>query len=330
MGAYLVVKHLLFAIAPIIIAFLLSAAVYYTAGKISAKVKIPRGVCAVFLLTAIIALLGIGIFYACRQILLEVKTILDDGGIQSLPFFEKLIETLKGIRLTSVFVTQTEEYATEQLDPLIARLLSSLESGTSAVLSRLVSTAPTALISGILTLICCYYLSVNFDRVLNFLLCIMPMSVRRAAIALKSGVLSVAWGYLRGSAILFLVTFFEVLVGLLILCPSYAWLWALIIAAIDVLPVFGAGAVLIPWAIACFFNGEYALGVGLLVMYMIITVVRQIAEPYVLGKGLGLNQLVSLTAMLIGFRLYGAIGMLISPMIVSMFIKIKQEKDRLE
>ncbi len=319
-GAYLAARYLLAAIAPVLIAFCLSAAVHYAAGKLSAKTKIPRGVCAVVLLTLIVGALGFGIFYACRQILFELRTL------DSVSLFAKFFDVLDSIGVRSSLATVTEEYASHTLAPVFSSVLSSLANAVSGMLSRLLRATPTAVVSGILTLISCYYMSVDFERISAFLIGLLPTSAKDRLSAVKIGALSIAFGYLKGYAILFLITFSEALVGLLILCPSYAWLWALVIAAVDVLPILGAGTVLIPWGVISIINGQYFLGIGLVVLYIVITVVRQIAEPYVLGKGLGLHPLASLVAMFFAFRLFGVMGMMLAPVILAVLIKLKTKK----
>ncbi len=325
-GAYFAVKYLLFAAAPVLVAFCLSAAVHYTAGKISKKTRLPQGAVAVALLTLILLLTGFAVFYACKQLLAEVRTLLSASFEDRLSFVERALQMLENIKLTSSLASLTEEYASTRLEPIISSALSSFATALSGVMSRLVRSTPSAVISGILTLISCYYMSVDFGRISSFLLGLLPVSASDRLKKIKSGALSVAFAYLKGYSVLFLITFAEALIGLFILCPSYAWLWALIIAAVDVLPVLGAGTVLIPWGVVSIINGQYFLGFGLIVLYVIITAVRQIAEPYVLGKGLGLHPLASLMAMFIGFRLFGALGMMLSPIALAVLLRVRTKE----
>jgi len=325
-GAYLALKYLLVQIAPILLAFCISAAVHYAADRLSARTKIPRGVCAVAILTLVFASLGFCIFYACRQLLFEIRALLNSSYAGGFGIFEAFLDKLESIGLSSSFASFTEEYASHKLASVVSRLLSQLAGAVSNMLSRVVKATPSAIVSGVLTIISCYYMSVDFERVSAFLIGILPKSVKERLKTAKCGAISVALGYLKGYSILFLITFFEALVGLLLLCPSYAWLWALVIAAVDVLPILGAGTVLIPWGVISIINGQYFVGIGLIVLYIIITVVRQIAEPYVLGKGLGLHPLASLMSMFIGFRLLGVVGMMLAPIFLAVLLKLNRKK----
>ena len=110
-----------------------------------------------------------------------------------------------------------------------------------------------------------------------------------------------------------LLTFFEVLIGLLILKKDYAFLISLGIAAVDLLPLLGAGSVLLPWAIVSFIMRDTQTAMGLLILYGIIVVVRQIAEPRIVGSSIGISPIASLFSMYVGLKLFGLIGMILGP-----------------
>jgi predicted PurR-regulated permease PerM len=97
----------------------------------------------------------------------------------------------------------------------------------------------------------------------------------------------------------------------------YAFILALLTALVDFLPLLGTGIILIPWAIVSLLLGEVRLGVGLLVLYAVSSVIRQILEPKLIGDGLGLHPLLSLAAMYSGLRLFGVWGMILAPLAVA-------------
>jgi predicted PurR-regulated permease PerM len=87
------------------------------------------------------------------------------------------------------------------------------------------------------------------------------------------------------------------------------FLLALLIALLDILPIVGTGTVLIPWAVISLIVGDYAKGICLLIMYAIITVIRQFIEPKIVGDQVGLHPVATLIAMIVGTKLFGAIGL---------------------
>jgi predicted PurR-regulated permease PerM len=87
------------------------------------------------------------------------------------------------------------------------------------------------------------------------------------------------------------------------------FLLALLIALLDILPIVGTGTVLLPWALISFITGDFASGICLLVIYAVITVIRQFIEPKIVGDQVGLHPVATLIAMIVGTRLFGAIGL---------------------
>ena len=90
------------------------------------------------------------------------------------------------------------------------------------------------------------------------------------------------------------------------------------------MPFIGVGGVLIPWGIYDIVLGQKFVGIGLLIIYVIIYIVRSVLEPRVLGKQIGLSSLVTIVAMFVGFKIFGFAGFIIAPMVA---IVIKQLND---
>ena len=113
-----------------------------------------------------------------------------------------------------------------------------------------------------------------------------------------------------------LLTFFELTVGLHILGIKNALVIAFLIAIFDVLPVLGTGGIMLPWILISFLNNQVKTGVGLLILYLVITVIRNIIEPKIVGKQIGLHPLLMLMCMYLGARLFGFLGIFILPILI--------------
>ena len=79
---------------------------------------------------------------------------------------------------------------------------------------------------------------------------------------------------------------------------------------------FGAGTAMIPWAIISAVNGDLRLGMALFVLYVIILVVRQLLEPRIVGKNIGVHPIFTLIAMYTGFKISGLIGLILGPIVL--------------
>lgn len=102
--------------------------------------------------------------------------------------------------------------------------------------------------------------------------------------------------------LIFGITFAELTAGLFLLGIKNAFAIAFIIAVLDILPVLGTGTVLIPWAVLAFASGRISTGVGVFGLYLVITVVRNLIEPKLVGKQMGLSPVIMLPCMLIGLK----------------------------
>lgn len=128
-------------------------------------------------------------------------------------------------------------------------------------------------------------------------------------------------GYLKAEVILVVISFIEVLIGLYIFKfigfnVQYPLLAALGIGFVDALPILGSGTVMVPWAIISAINGDISLAIGLLVLYVIVLVVRQLLEPRIVSKQIGIHPIFTIIAMYTGFKFMGIMGMLVGPIVL--------------
>ena len=117
-----------------------------------------------------------------------------------------------------------------------------------------------------------------------------------------------------------LLTFIEIFIGLSLLRVNYALLVALLVAIVDIFPILGTGTILIPWAVFALVSGNVGLGSGLLILYGVSLIVRQVLEPKIVGNSIGLHPLATLAAVYLGIKFTGFLGIFIGP-IVALCIK---------
>ena len=127
--------------------------------------------------------------------------------------------------------------------------------------------------------------------------------------------------YLKAQAILILISFFIVLIGLYVLKifkfnVPYPFLTAIGIGFVDALPILGSGTVMIPWAVIEALNGDFNLGIAIIVIYAIILIVRQLVEPKIVSGKIGIHPIFTLIAMYTGFKLIGILGLFVGPIIL--------------
>ena len=122
-------------------------------------------------------------------------------------------------------------------------------------------------------------------------------------------------GWILAELKLAVVAFSIMLLGFWILNTKNALGLAAVITVVDAFPILGVGTVLVPWAIVCLLRQDIARGIGLLAIYAVVWLIRSILEPKLVGKGLGLDPLVTLIAIYAGWKLWGILGMLLAPIL---------------
>lgn len=137
-------------------------------------------------------------------------------------------------------------------------------------------------------------------------------------------------GYLKAQLMLMGITFIILTTGLMILKVPYLILIAIAISIVDVLPILGSGVIIVPWSIISFILGNSYLGKGLAVIYIILIITRQILEPKIMGKEIGVRPLYTFLATILGSLILGPIGLILGPLIavlVTSIIRTKKEID---
>lgn len=207
---------------------------------------------------------------------------------------------------------------------MVESLVTGLAGFATSFAEGILTQGTGVLVSVIFSVVASCYLTKDYRKVSDFI--IAQLSERKAKIVINAKRLFVTniLKMLRGYIIIMFITFTELFIGLTIMKVDYAAVLAIIIAILDILPVIGTGAVLIPWGIIAMLMGNFVLGIGLLVMYVAILVIRNIIEPRIIGQQVGLPPIVTLIAMYVGLKTFGVIGMMLFPVTVIILVKLQE------
>lgn len=132
-------------------------------------------------------------------------------------------------------------------------------------------------------------------------------------------------GWFKAQLKLSAITYCIVTLGFLLLRIPYAPFWAILVALVDAVPLFGTGTVLLPWALVCLFQQAHFRSIGLLCLYGATFFTRTILEPRLVGRHLGLDPLVTLLFLYLGYRFWGIAGMLFSPMLAAAITAVSRK-----
>ena len=311
--AFLFFKYLFVAILPFLIswatAFFLRPAVSF----ISKKTKIPYKIVSV-VLTMLCVLLLLGVislfcFFAVREAWEFFSSIASDGRV--IDILARITNPIGSIfgdsEVSSALTEQIGEALKEGLGGLVSRLVN--------LLSSIVSMIPGVLFFILITVISSVYFALDIDRINAWVKAILPKRASAALVRLKESAMKVGIKYVRSYLIIMGITFIVILLGLIILRVNNVILLSVIIAILDLLPIIGVGTVLVPWSIVELLLGNTGVGVGLIILLAAHELVRQFAEPKIIGKSIGVHPIISLLLLYVGYYALGFIGILFVPLI---------------
>lgn len=203
----------------------------------------------------------------------------------------------------------------------LGSLTSKLSSGVSNVYS-VVKGVPSILIGVVIGLVAWILFTKDYDYIVRFIQNQLPDDKKGVLVEFKQVFSKTILTMFKAYGIIMCITFCELFLGFSIMSlfgimnNGYFAIIALAIAVFDILPVAGSGGILIPWSLFSLIYGNYKQAIGLIVLYIIITVIRQYIEPKIVGTSLGVHPIVTLMGLYFGLKLFGFMGMFIVPLTV--------------
>lgn len=198
------------------------------------------------------------------------------------------------------------------LSEYIGTAISSIGAPTMEAAGNVAKNIPNILIQVLVTVLSSYFFIADKDKLMEQLRMIMPESFGRGMDMLAAYFKGVIGGYFKAQLRIMGIVAVVLFIGFLILDVDYAALLAILIAILDFLPFFGTGTALLPWAVVKLLTGEYQMAVGLVIIYLVSQLIRQVIQPKIVGDSMGLNPLQTLFFMYFGFKFYGITGMILA------------------
>lgn len=192
--------------------------------------------------------------------------------------------------------------------------LSVIISSVTAFIINIAKNLPSALISVFTAFLSAFFILKDKEKLSLFLMNFIGKKNCDYIYKAKAALCGAVGKYIKAQLIIGLIMFCVLLSGFLVLRVNYAFLFALLTAVVDAVPVFGTGTILIPWAVINIFSNNSSLGWGLITLYGVCVLTRQICEPKIVGAHLGIHPLVSIFSIYAGMQLFGIFGFLLGPL----------------
>lgn len=340
---YFFLKYAFWLVAPFVFAFLIAMLLQKPIRVISKKTRIKKGIIGAVAVLLIIAILASAVVLVGYRVVVEFRGF-GQYIMQKIENLPQFISSAENWLLDKIaFLPDSiEKTATDAITDFVDNILlitsersevipgSPDSSGLGGLdlsmlatpLGGLWSTAkqiPSILTAVLIGIIACFFITCDYDNLTSLIKNNVSEAHEVAIVRTKRLFGDILGKMFKSYVTIIFITFCEISIGLNILKligvynGGYILVISICTALLDILPVFGTGTVLVPWAVISLFSGNYGLGIGLLIVYALITVIRQILEPHLVAMNVGLPPIATLAGMYLGLQIFGVVGIFIVP-----------------
>ncbi len=320
---YVMLKYVLGLIAPFLLAFIIAYLLRKPARFLSAKLGISYKVVAILLVLLFYCTIGVSISLLVIRLFSSIKELISNlpfvFGTHIEPFLASVFERLQQSvsRMDPALLSALNEFYAD-FTQSIGQFISNNSVKAVNVISGYATSLPGIFIKLLLMIISTFFIAGDYDKLTGFILRQFSGKGKELIIRIKEYIVGTLFVCIRSYALIMSITFVELSIGLTLLDISHSVLIAFFIAIFDILPVLGTGGIMVPWALITVLQGKYSLALGLLIVYLIVTVVRNIIEPKIVGSQIGLHPVVTLISLFVGAHLFGIIGLFGFPITLSL------------
>ena len=294
-----------------IISCMANPLVHFLEHRIKIRRKAGTVMVIVLVIAAVVGACYLVISILAKQIVGFVGEIPDmwESLQQDFSHFGSLVNALT-VNLSPDLVEKLNEFG-NSIGKTISDFVGNTQAFSVQGVSGMVGSIANVAIGVVMCLLSAYFFIADREYMLELVDKIIPKSIRRKYDIFYNSMKQAFGGYFKAQFFIEIRIYVLILIGLFILRIDYSFLIALAIAFLDFLPFFGAGTVLVPWAVYRLVTGSYSYAAVLFVLYIIVLIVRQLLEPKLIGDNIGVSPFETLVFMLIGYRLGGMLGLIV-------------------
>lgn len=302
---------------PFLIAFVLALFIEPIIKVLMKRLKWTRNLSSVFVMTVSIIILITIIGWGTTTLFNEANNLLKGSD----EYYEKIQKILNNYINNKAWMEKLPEELKNAIENSEADLINTLINWITNTLNGIknwIAKIPNLLITFLFALMSLYFMCTDKIYMIDQLEHHLPDKwTKKLSLYLKE-ITKKLGHYLKAEATLIFISFFISLVGLTIykfsgLNIKFPLITALGISFVDALPILGSSAIMIPWAIVEAINGDITLGIAIIVLLAIMAVIRNILEPKLVSKHIGIHPVFTLLAMYTGYKLIGVSGMIVGP-----------------
>ena len=319
-GIYISLKLAVFYI-PFIIAFIISLIIEPAIKYLMKKTNITRKMSSIVIFLLVFSIIIGSVTWGIISLVSESTNLLQTLNIYIDKVYTQMQETISKMSITKISISKNISNLVQEASTEILFKISGWLTEFLTKLINVITSIPTIAIYTVITILSLYFICTDRIYILDLMEYHMPSKwVQKLAVHIKE-ISKNLGGYLKAEVTLILVSFMISVIGLYILKfvgmnVKYPLLIALGIAFVDALPILGSGTVIVPWAIFSALDGDIKLAISIIILWIIMSVVRQFLEPKIVSGKIGIHPIFTIIAMYTGFRIIGILGMLFGPIVL--------------
>lgn len=295
--------------------------------------KIKRKVGSAVTIIAVIAIVIIGGYLLGAKLIEEIVDFIGDLPLMWEGLQRDFAESAQRLQVASRLLPKSlgdtikniSENIGEYVGDFVGKLVDKMSSPTLEALSRFAGNIPSIFIGVIMCLLSAYMFVADKEYVPNLLKKVLPLSITERWSLIKRGLYRAVGGYFKAQFKIEVWMYLLLAIGFWILRVRYAFLIAIGVALLDLLPFFGTGTILLPWAAIKFLSGDYMMVIGLLIIWGVGQLARQVIQPKIVGDSVGLAPIPTLVLLFVGYKAAGVIGMIIAVPIGIIILNMYEE-----
>lgn len=316
-GVYLGCKLAVFYM-PFLIAFIIALMIEPAIKSLMKKTKMTRKTCSIIIFVIVFSIIIGCLVWGIISLVSESTNLLQMLNLYIDRAYTQIQDAIGKMNITRVSVSKNVLNLTQDASKEMLLKVSKWLTGFLTKLIEIVTSIPTITIYIVITILALYFICTDRIYMLDFMEQHVPSKwLQKLGKHIREITINLG-RYLKAQAILILVSFVISVIGLYIfkivgMNVKYPLLIALAIGFVDALPILGSGSVMVPWAVIEALNGDLKLGVAIIVLWIIMSLVRQVLEPKIVSGRIGIHPIFTLIAMYTGFKVIGVMGMIVGP-----------------
>ena len=317
-------------IGPFIVAYIAASILKAPCTTVSQRLKLPYPLVCIFIVLSFYCALFTLSFLGISRLVTELYGLLS----QTEQLDEIITSVTDGIR--GLFAFENSYYSSvferfgidiwNGISSFISSVASRAAGALGSYLAGAVAFIPQFILFIAVTVISTCYFASDLKKINKFILFQMPQRIKLFFSECRIQFFKTTSKYIRATLTLSAITFTELFVGLSFIEGKFAFALSFIITLVDLLPILGAGTVLVPWALIEFARHSVKGGISLLVLYLTVSAVRQLLEPKIVGSYIGLPPLVTLISVYAGLRIWGIVGAFALPVVLILLKNLNDKR----